>query len=171
MNPRKSFTRIGTGVALLGMALCVPAAVLAQDATPPASQGTAGQQSNPGAQPMGPMRHRHPPSPKRQLRHLTKMLNLTADQQLQMLPILRDQRKRMESIRSNSALAPQQRRQQMRDAMMETHQKLEAIMTDSQKQQFEQDMQQRRQRMEHGMGGAGTPPTPPSGQNPPPPPQ
>ena len=117
------------------------------------------------------MRHRHPPSPKRQLRHLTQMLNLTGDQQKQMLPILQDQRKRMESLRNDPNLGPQQRRAQMRDAMMETHQKLEAIMTDSQKQQFEQDMQQRRQRMEHGMGGAGTPPTPPSGQNPPPPPQ
>ncbi|MHB1938093.1 MAG: hypothetical protein ACYCOR_16105 [Acidobacteriaceae bacterium] len=167
MNPRKSFTRIGTGVALLGMALCVPAAVLAQDATPPASQGVAGQQSNPGAQSMGTMRHhRHPPSPKRQLRHLTKTLNLTADQQKQMLPILRDQRKRMESLRNDPNLGPQQRRAQMRDAMMDTHQKLEALMTDNQKQQFEQDMQQRRQRMGRGMmgqgmGGAGTPPPPP----------
>ncbi|MHB2006529.1 MAG: hypothetical protein ACYCOX_00585, partial [Acidobacteriaceae bacterium] len=70
MNPRKSFTRMSTGVALLGMALCVPAAMLAQDTTPPASQGMAGQQSNPGGQPM--MGHHHPPSPKRQLRHLTK---------------------------------------------------------------------------------------------------
>ncbi len=164
MNPRKSFTRMSTGVALLGMAFCVPAAVLAQDATPPASQAMAGQQSNPGAQPM--MRHRHPPSPKRQLRHLTQMLNLTGDQQKQMLPILRDQRKRMESLRNDPNLGPQQRRAQMRDAMMDTHQKMEAIMTDSQKQQFERDMQQRRQRMGRGMmgqgmGGAGTPPSPP----------
>ena len=177
MNPRKLFTRMSTGVVVLGVALCVPAAMLAQDTAPP-PQGTAGQQSNPGAQPMGPMgrmRHHHPPSPERQLRHLTKMLNLTPDQQKQMLPILQDQHKRMDTVRNNTALSPQERRQQMRAAMMDTHQKLEALMTDTQKQQFEQAMQQRRNRMRNGgMGrgqGAGTPP-PPDGQNAPaPPPQ
>lgn len=175
MNPRKLFTRMSRGLAVLGMALCVPAAMLAQ-ATAPPPQGTAGQQSNPGAQPMGPMgrmRHHHPPSPEHQLRHLTNMLNLTPDQQKQMLPILQDQHKRMESLRNDPNLGPQQRRAQMRDAMMETHQKLEALMTDTQKQQFEQAMQQRRDRMRNGgMGrgqGAGTPP-PPDGQNAPAPP-
>ncbi|MGO8720958.1 MAG: hypothetical protein ACLQMO_17350 [Acidobacteriaceae bacterium] len=175
MNHRTIFNRTAMGVAVLGMALCVPAAMLAQDAPPPPpdSQAMAGQQSNPGEQ---PMRHRRPPSPERQLRHLTKMLDLTADQQQQMLPILQDQHKQMESIQNNTALSPEQRRQQMRTAMRDTHQKLEAIMNDSQKQQFEQEMQQRRDRMGrgrmgHGMGGAGTPPLPPDSENPPPPPE
>lgn len=171
MNHRKIFNRMSTGVAVLSMALCVPAALLAQDsAPPPDSQGTAAQQSSPGEQPMGRHRGR---SPERQLKHLTQQLNLTADQQQQMLPILQDQQKRMDSIRSDSNLDPQQRRAQMRDTMMESHQKMEAIMTDSQKQQFEQSMQQRRDRMRNqgqgeGAGGAGTPP--PDNQNPPPPP-
>ena len=171
MNPRKLFTRMSTGVVVLGVALCVPAAMLAQDTAPP-PQGTAGQQSNPGAQPMGPMgrmRHHHPPSPERQLRHLTKMLNLTPDQQKQMLPILQDQHKRMDTVRNNTALSPQERRQQMRAAMMDTHQKLEALMTDTQKQQFEQAMQQRRDRMRNGLmgmgDGGGVPPPPPGGQS------
>jgi Spy/CpxP family protein refolding chaperone len=168
MNPRKFFTRMSTGVAVLGIALCVPAAMLAQD-TAPHPQGTTDQQPNQGEQ---PMRHHHPPSAQRQLSHLTKELNLTQDQQQQMLPILQDQQKQMETIHSNTALSPQERRQQMRAAMMDTHQKLEALMTDTQKQQFEQAMQQRRGR-HGGMGageGAGTPP--PDGQNaPPPPPQ
>ncbi len=170
MNSRKVFTRMSTGVAILGVALCVPAAMLAQDTAPaPPAQGMAGQQSNPGAQPMGPMRRRRPPSPQRQLHHLTKMLNLTADQQQQMLPILRDQRKQMDAIHNNDALNRQERRQQMRAAMMDTHAKLEALMTETQKQQFEQAMQQRRDRMRNrGMGpwqGGGTPPPPPGGQN------
>jgi Spy/CpxP family protein refolding chaperone len=140
--------------------------MFAQDTAPaPPAQGMAGQQSNPNAQPMGRMRHHHPPSPEHQLRHLTKMLNLTSDQQTQMLPILQDQHKRMESLRNDQNLDPQQRRAQMRDAMMETHQKLEALMTATQKQQFEQMMQQRREHMHQGgMGqgnGAGAPPPPP----------
>lgn len=169
MNHRKIFTRISTGTAILGIVLCIPAAMLAQDTSspPPDSQGMAGQQSNPGEQ---PMRHGYRQSPKRELQRLTKMLNLTADQQQQMLPILQDQRKQMESIRSNTTLSSEQRRQQMRAAMMDSHQKLEAVMTDSQKQQYEQEMQQRRDRMRNrGMDqgdGAGTPP--PDSGNPPP---
>lgn len=173
MNSRTIFTRTTMGVAVLGMALCVPAAMLAQGTPPSDSQAMSGQQANPGEQPM--MRHRRPPSPKRQLRRMTRMLNLTPDQQQKMLPILRERNKRMEAIRNNSALSPEQRRQQMRDTMMDTHRKLEAIMTDSQKRQFEQEMQQRRQRrmgrggmgrgmMGQGMGGAGTPPPPPPQQ-------
>ena len=145
MNPRKLFTRMSTGVAILGVALCVPAAMLAQDTAPaPPPQGTTDQQPNPGAQ---PMHHHQPPTPEHQLQRLTKMLNLTQDQQQQMLPILQDQHKQMDTIQNNTALSPQQRHQQMRAAMMDTHQKLEALMTDTQKQQFEQAMQQRREHM------------------------
>jgi Spy/CpxP family protein refolding chaperone len=173
MKSRKLFTRMTTGVAVLGMALCVPAAMLAQDTAPaPPPQASTDQQPSPGSQ---PMRHGQPPSPERQLSHLTKMLNLTQDQQQQMLPILQDQQKQMDTIHNNTALSPQQRHQQMRATMMDTHQKLEALMTDTQKQQFEQAMQQRRDHMRNGGmapgEGAGTPP-PPNGQNaPPPPPQ
>lgn len=174
MNPRKLITRMSTGVAVLGIALCVPAAMLAQDAAPaPPQQGTTDPQPSPGEQ---PMHHRQPPTPEHQLQRLTKMLNLTADQQQQMLPILQDQQKQMGTIRNNTALSPQERHQQMRAAMMDTHQKLEALMTDTQKQQFEQAMQQRRDHMRNGGmapgSGTDTPPPPPDGGNaPPPPPQ
>ncbi|MGC1870565.1 MAG: hypothetical protein WA700_06360 [Acidobacteriaceae bacterium] len=174
MNLRKFLNRMSTGVAVLGVALCVPAAMLAQDTAPaPPSQGTTDQQPNPGEQ---PMHHHRPPTPEHQLQRLTKMLNLTQDQQQQMLPVLQDQHKQMDTIQNNTALSPQERHQQMRAAMMDTHQKLEALMTDTQKQQFEQAMQQRRDHMRNGgMGpgdGAGAPPPPPDGQNPPPaPPQ
>lgn len=156
MNHRKIFRRMSTGIAILGMALCVPTALLAQDAPPPPNQGAM--------QPRGPV------SPEMQLKRLTKTLNLTSDQQQQMLPILQDQQKKMESIQSDSSLAPQDRRQQMMASRMDTNQKLEAIMTDSQKQQYEQEMQQRRQHMGGmGQGGPGGPGG--NGAPPPPPPQ
>ncbi|MGC1784233.1 MAG: hypothetical protein WA708_17050 [Acidobacteriaceae bacterium] len=174
MNRRKIFNFMAAGAAVLGLALCVPSAMLAQSTTPPDSSGMNGGQSN--SQGNTEMQHRRRPSAKRQLQRLTKMLNLTDSQQQQMLPILQDQQTQMESIRNNTSLSPQQRREQMRTLMMDTHQKLEALMTDSQKQQFEQAMQQRHDRMrEHRMGQGpgsapgGTPP-PPDGQNPPPPP-
>ena len=108
-------------------------------------------------------------SAKRQLKRMTKQLNLTPDQQQQMLPILQDQHAKMKAMHEDTSLTPQQRREQGRTLMQDTHQKLEAIMTDSQKQQFEQTMQQRRQRMHDRMGqGSGNPP--PDAGNPPPPP-
>jgi protein CpxP len=176
MNQRNICNRMSIGITVLGIVLCVPAALLAQDSAPPQdSQGTAAQQSGPDDQSMHMHQHQ-PPSPEHQLKRLTRTLNLTSDQQQKMLPILQDQQKQRDAIQNNSALSPDQRREQMRAAMMDSHQKLEAIMTDSQKQQFEQNMQQRRSgRMgqSEGAGGGGTPPPPPpDNQNsPPPPPQ
>jgi hypothetical protein len=174
MNPRKRFTGMTTGGAVLGMALCYPAAMLAQDnGTAPAQPPQATSDQQPGQQ---PMRHHHAPSAQRQLRHLTKTLNLTSDQQQQMLPILQDQQKQMETIHNNTALSPQDRRQQMNAAKTDTHQKLEALMTDTQKQQFEKSTQHRRKHMHNhanGQGqGEGAPPPPSSEGTPPPaPPQ
>jgi len=116
------------------------------------------------------MHHHRRRSAKHQLKQLTKELNLTPEQQQQMLPILQDQHKKMKAMKEDTSLSPQQRREQARTTMQDTHQKLEAIMTDSQKQQFEQTMQQRREhwqnhhhRMNNGMepGSAGTPPPQP----------
>lgn len=120
------------------------------------------------------MHHHRRWSAQRQLKHMTKTLNLTADQQQQMLPILQDLHSKMKGMHENTSLSPQQRREQGRTLMQDTNQKLEAIMTDSQKQQFEQQMQQRHQRMRDRRmnqgSGAGTPPPPPDAGNPPPPP-
>ncbi|MGH9615175.1 MAG: hypothetical protein ACRD28_00430 [Acidobacteriaceae bacterium] len=166
MNHRKFINRIGTGAAVLGMALCLPAAMLAQDQTPPPqdSQGMAGQQANPGEHSMS---HHRRHSANGELKHLTKTLNLTEDQQQQMKPILQERQEKMKSIRNDSSLSAEQRRQQMRDAWQDSQQKLEAVMTDTQKQQYEQQMQQRRSHMRNrngqgmGTGNAGTPPPPP----------
>jgi len=188
MNLRK-YT-IHTGSIVLGIALCAPVAILAQASTPPQeSQGVAVPQPStlpppPMGQGMGKgmgMGMGHPPKPKRQLKHMTRMLNLTPDQQHKMLPMIRENDKQMRAIRDNSSLSPQQRHQQMRALMMDTHQKMESVMTDTQKQQFDQKMQAMRHRMQDGgmqQGGmqahpqdSGNPPPPggPAGQGAPPP--
>jgi len=87
-----------------------------------------------------------------------------------MLPILQDQQTQMEAMRNNTSLTQQQRHEQMRTLMQGTNQKLEAVMNDSQKQQYEQSLQQRREHMQNHMGqGSGAPP--PDAGAPPPPPQ
>lgn len=167
MKDRKFLQFFGAGVTVLGLALCVPASMMAQNTTPPDSSATAPQSNMQGD--MGMRRH-GPPSPERRLKHLTKTLNLTPDQQQQILPILQDQQSQMETMRNNTSLTPQQRHQQMRTLMKDTHQKLEAVMTDSQKQQFEQAMQQRRERMRsRHMGQQSGTATPDIGAPPPPP--
>lgn len=124
------------------------------------------------------MMHRHhPPSARRRLKHLTKMLNLTPQQQQQMLPILQDQQKQMRAMREDSSMTPQQHRAKMQECMRSTHQKLKALMTDSQKQKFDQAMQRMHQRMQkRGMGmgtgpDSGPTPAPSAGGTPPPPQQ
>ena len=159
-----------TGAAVLGMAMCLPLAMRAQITTPPQeSQGVAVPKPESQTE-MGRQRRR--PNARRQLKRLTARLNLTADQQQQILPILQQRDKQMRAIHDDSSLQPQQRRQQMRDLMQGTRQKLEAVLTDSQKQQYEDMMKRGRERMGNGgMGPNGGPP-PPGGQpgNPPPPP-
>lgn len=143
--------RITAGTVVLGIFLCVPFASNAQISTPPQdSHGVAVPKSS--TQP--PMRDRmtRRARPRRQLKRLTRMLHLTPDQQHKMLPILQQRNQQMRAIHNNASLNPQERRQQMRQLMMTTRGKLEAVMTDSQKQQFEQKMQQRRQRMQQRRG-------------------
>ena len=158
---------------MLGVAMCLPATLRAQatDTPPQRAQGVAAPQ--PGQQSQMAGRVAHPPTPKRELKHMARRLNLTEDQQQQMLPILRHGRQQMEEVRNNSSLTPQQRHRQVRALMMDTRQKLEAAMTGPQKQQFEQMLQQRRQRARdrrmQGNGEAPPPPLPGNGQNPPPP--
>jgi protein CpxP len=180
MTQRKIFHFISAGATVLGVALCLPAAMLAQTTAPsPDSQGVTAPQtdSQGGTQGSMSMHRHHRASPERQLKRMTKKLNLTADQQQQILPILQDQQKQMESMRADTSLSPDQRRQQARTLMQGTHQKIEAILTDTQKQQFEQEMQQRREhmrnhRMGQGPGAApsGTPPPPDQQTSPTPPP-
>lgn len=172
MKDRKFFQFFSAGVTVLGLTLCVPAAMMAQNTDrPESSQMTTPQtDSQGGTQSTMGMHHHGPPSPERQLKHLTKTLSLTADQQKQMLPILQDRQTQMEAMRNNTSLDPQQRRGQMRTLMQDTNQKLEAVMTGSQKQQFEQQMQARRQHMQNGHMGQNSGSAPPDAGTPPPPP-
>ncbi len=165
---RRYFRRQGAGAAILGIALCVPIAMHAQQTTPPqTSEGVAVPRTD--AQTAMPYRSPRPPRPRRQLRHLTRMLNLTPDQQKQILPILRQRDKQAEALRKDTSLGPRQRHRQMRALMQDTHQKMEAVMTADQKQQFEQRMREMQQRMRDRRMQQNNGQAPPAGQAPPPP--
>ncbi|MFZ0742831.1 MAG: hypothetical protein WAM85_00400 [Terracidiphilus sp.] len=128
------------------LALGLTAAAVAQDnPPPPQEQGQSGR---------GPGRM----DPDQMLKHMTKQLDLTADQQSQIKPLLVDRQQKMQAVFQDDSLSREDRRAKMRSIQEDTHSKIEAVLNDQQKQKFEA-MQNRmgRRRGENG------PPPPPDG--------
>jgi Spy/CpxP family protein refolding chaperone len=90
----------------------------------------------------------HQMDPDRQVKMLTKKLDLTADQQTQIRSILTDRQQQFESIRNDSSLAPKDRHEKMRTLREESENKIKGVLTDSQKQTYDQMQQQMREHMQ-----------------------
>ncbi len=86
--------------------------------------------------------------PEQQVKMLTKRLNLTSDQQAKLLPILTDQKQQFESIRNDSSLAQKDRFQKMHAVREDSDTKIQALLTDSQKQAYTQMKAEMRERMQ-----------------------
>src|ERR1700760_2971976 len=130
--------------------------------------GSAPDQGAPQAQGGGMGGHGgHHMDPDQMLAHMTKRYNLTADQQSQIKPILQDQQQQMQSLRSDTSSSREDKMAKMQSMHEATTQKIEAVLTDQQKQKFEADQQKMQERraehMHGGHGGAdaGQPPAPP----------
>jgi len=87
----------------------------------------------------------HRADPSQQLRRLTKRLNLTSEQQDQLLPILTDRQQQMTALLSDSSLSAQDRHAKMRALRADSDSKIKAVLNDSQKQQYEQIREHHRQ--------------------------
>ncbi len=122
------------------MALCA-SLVFAQSSNPNQPQ----DQSAPAAQTAPPAQHKGP-NPARQARRLGKQLGLTPDQVSQIEPVLAERQQGLLNVRSNTALTPRQRRAQVRSIMQDSKGKIEAVLSDAQKQQYEQMLATRRER-------------------------
>jgi periplasmic protein CpxP/Spy len=133
-------------IALGGLlAIGATATVFAQDNT---SQPQQGQGQWGGG-------HGRGMDPDRQLEHLTKQLNLTADQQSQIKPILVDRQQKMQALWRNQSLSQEDRHTQMQAIHQDTETKIEAVLNDQQKQKY-QAMQEHMR--EHGPGQGGDAP-------------
>ena len=115
-----------TGLLTLGMS----GAALAQDQSAPPPQQERG---GPGHRGM---------DPDAQLKHMTKALDLTADQQTQIKPILESTHQQMEALHSDQSLSREDRMAKMKAIHEDSHTKIEAVLNDTQKQKFE-EMQSR----------------------------
>ena len=99
--------------------------------------------------------------PDQRLAHMTKRYNLTADQQSQIKPLLQDEQQQMQALRSDTSTPREDKHAKMQSIHQASTQKIEAVLTDDQKQKFEADQQKfESRRAEHGHGGAngGAPP-------------
>jgi protein CpxP len=75
---------------------------------------------------------------------MAKKLGLTAEQQAQIEPILADRDQQVQGLRANTALASNDRRSQLHSVVRDSDSKIEAVLNDTQKQQYEQLKQNRR---------------------------
>jgi hypothetical protein len=115
-----------------------------------------------GGSGMGGHRGGHMMDPDQRLAHMTKRYNLTADQQSQIKPILQDEQQQMQSMHSDTSMSRDDKMAKMKSMHEADNQKIEAVLTDDQKQKFEADQQKmeqhRAEHMQGGQGGAGAPP-------------
>jgi Spy/CpxP family protein refolding chaperone len=130
-----------------GLAFCGTHA-FAQDAPPSADQGPGGG----GGGRRGAM------DPDQQLTRMTQRYNLSADQQTQIKPILVNQQQQMQALRGDSSMSREDRMAKMQSIRSDSTTKIEAILNDDQKKQFEADQQRAEQRMQQRMQGGGGPP-------------
>jgi Spy/CpxP family protein refolding chaperone len=121
--------------AVLALGLMLAGSAFAQSQTTP----------TPGAP--GPMLHpMHAPDPQQQLQHLTKQLQLTADQQAKIGPILQQRAQQMQALRADNSLKPADRKTKAMSLMQDTTQQIEAVLTPAQRDQWKA---MRERAMEH----------------------
>jgi periplasmic protein CpxP/Spy len=139
---------------LLGVVLVsgfTASALLAQDqGQPPAAANTTSAPQTSPAQP-----HKAP-DPQRQTMRIAKKLGLTADQQAKIEPILADRDQQVQNLRANTNLDPKERRAQLHGVVRDSDSKIEALLNDTQKQQYEQLKQDRRAKKQQRQSEAPT---------------
>jgi protein CpxP len=126
-----------TGLLALGTAGSV---AIAQDTpAPPPQQGGGHRGMDPDAQ----------------LKHMTKELDLTADQQAQIKPILESQQQQMMALHQDQSLSREDRMGKMKAIHEDSRTKIEAALNDTQKQKFQELQAKQQERMHDRMQGGG----------------
>lgn len=140
-NPLLTFAL--SGILMTGLAT---SAALAQSTAPaaPSQDATAGT-------PMGHGHGMHAPDPDKQLAHLTRKLNLSADQQAQIKPILTDRVTQMQALHADTTTARPDKMAKMKAINQDSESKLEAVLNDQQKTAYEQMRAEQKAKMQEHM--------------------
>jgi len=135
---------------LAGIVYAATPAAVAQDA------GNSDQQAPPprGAEERGRSRARMDPA--RRVEMLAKQLNLTADQKTKVLDILKSNQSKMETVRDDSSLSPQDRHTKVMDIRKASNDQVRALLDSNQQKKFDEMQSQQEQWMHgHHPGGEG----------------
>ena len=149
---RKAYMRISFPSTLLGFVLLsglTGNSLLAQDQT------SAGVSSAPTSGALSTQPHKAP-DPQHQAKKMARKLGLSSDQTAKIEPILADRDQRVQDVRSNTNLAPADRKAQLHGIARDSNSKIEAILTDSQRQQYEQMKQNHRAKKQQAQSGIPT---------------
>lgn len=95
-----------------------------------------------------------PPDPQHQTERLSRKLQLTPAQAAKIEPILASRQQQMQQLRADTSMAPSDRRAKMRSIMQDSNTQLQSILSDSQKQQYQQMMQQAMQHRQDKQGSS-----------------
>lgn len=105
--------------------------------------------------------NQHVVDPQRQAEHLARKLQLTPQQMATIEPILASRAQQMQQLRADTSMDPRSRRRQLHALKLSSEQQLQAVLSDSQRQQYQQMLQQAEQRRHGGQatdgGGSGRP--------------
>lgn len=102
-------------------------------------------------------REHRPADPNRQVKMLSKRLNLTADQQSQILPIVTNRQQQIAALQADNSVSAQDRHAKMRAIRENSDAQIRGLLNDNQKQAYDQMLQQQRQRMQQRRGQASQP--------------
>jgi len=120
--------------------------------------GACAQQNPPPPGPPGG--GRGPMSVDDQVKGLTDRLNLTADQQAKIKPILEDNRSQMMKLRQYDSISQEDKRAKGRGIREATNGKIRDLLTDDQKKQFDDMQKEMMERQRQQQQGGGAPPKP-----------
>ena len=120
--------------------------------------GQMGQMGQMGGERMGG--RRGPMSPQAELDRMTKQLNLTQEQQDKIKPILEDQQKQMEALRSDTSVQGPDRRSKMQDIRKDHMDQIRNVLTSDQQTKFDEMQKRMMERGRRGPGGENGPPQP-----------
>ena len=95
-----------------------------------------------------------PMTADQRLQRMSQQLNLSADQQQQIKPILENESKQMQALREDTSLSPDDRRSKMMQIRQESASQIKPILNVDQQKQFDEMMS----RQGHGRGPGGPPP-------------
>ncbi len=152
------------GLLSLGLSAGSAFAQDTQDAPPPPQGQQTGQGTGRGMGQGHGMGHGPMGSVDDQIKHLSKKLNLTDDQQAKLKPILEDQRKQMEAIHSDSSLSREDRFSKMQALRQSSDAQIKGVLNEEQQKNFDKMRAEQQERMKQWRkGGDNNSPAPPAG--------